>query len=138
MKRSHKTTISVKRPGRWALSLQLSLALLLLLAAPHRSAATPPTEPNASIIEGPLLSYEVIPSSSVGLYPDTPIVRLTVLIEDSSQVDERVDSLRGSIGTTLYLFSKEPVPFEVAGKRLRIETKRRGRLYWVDKIEVVI
>lgn len=131
--RAHGCPMKRIRPG------VIAFAAVLFMLAFMRAHAVQ-VAPNESVAEGVVIEYSVMSSRLAGMEPEQTLYRLMIRIEKTSET-KPPDFLKGKEGADVIFYSKEKLPPELYGKRVRLKANfagdERGGFFWIREIEAI-
>lgn len=111
-------------------------------SSPQQIVQAGPAAPNASRVNGELLSLEIIDSSTLKIAPPQTLTRLRVRILSIQTVESMVDALHGQEGQVIDAYSKESVDPHLIGRKItcivRLRGDERGGRYWVFDLKELL
>ncbi len=115
----------------------VSLFFTLLMVG---SCASVPVLPNETIVEGTVSEYAIVSSRLAGIQPEQVLYRITIYIETTRSADNGPDFLRDKVGKDVPFYTKEKLPPQLFGRKVRARVQfrgdERGGLFWVRDIEM--
>lgn len=100
-----------------------------------------PVVPNEAIVIGTVCEYSIVSSRLLKIQPEQIIYRLTIIVDSSEDVEGMPNLVKGKEGQDITIHSKEKLPSDLFGKKVRVRVKlmgdEKGRLLWINNIDVI-
>ncbi|NOY39793.1 MAG: hypothetical protein GXO95_06120, partial [Nitrospirae bacterium] len=84
--------------------------------------------------------YAIVSSRLAGIQPEQVLYRITIYIETTKSAGNGPDFLRDKIGKDVPFYTKEKLPPQLFGRKVRARVQfrgdERGGLFWVRDIEM--
>jgi hypothetical protein len=124
---------------RKALILTVLSMVFLLVAASSVTGGM--VIPNDAWITGMILEYGIVSSRLLGIQPDQTLYKLTIHLESSEDIVGMPNLLRGKEGEDITFYTKEKLPSDIFGKKVRAEVSyrgdERGGRWWIRRIDIL-
>ena len=122
---------------RIPLSVLILFFISFLSCPAYADGPVAPPAPNESQVEGIVLEHAALSSSLVGVRPELKLYAVTVMVERSNAL-KGTDMLKDKTGTYIRFYSKEEIPPDIFGKKIKAKVTLRGdKIFWVSDIEAV-
>ncbi|MEW6001322.1 MAG: SPOR domain-containing protein [Nitrospirota bacterium] len=96
---------------------------------------------NKAVVIGIVKEKSLISSTFLGMKEERYLSRLVILVEETEDVKDNPNVLKGKENQAVTFFSEEDQPTELTGKRIKALTEykgdKRSRLFWIRQIEVI-
>lgn len=133
-----------KNEGKYSIAFKalillavLSIASLLYISG---TAITGPTVPNEAFTVGIVSEYGIISSRLLGIQPEQPIYKLTILLESSEDVAGMPNLLMGKEGQDITFYTKERQSSDLFSKKVKAKASwsgdEHGGRWWVRDVKV--
>jgi hypothetical protein len=117
----------------------LSSVVVMVLIFMIGSCISVPVMPNESAVEGTVYEYAIVSSRLVNVAPEQTLYRVTIRVESTDTIGGGADFLEGRMGKDVQFYSREKIPPEVFGKRVRAKVTfrgdERGGTFWIRDIQ---
>lgn len=127
--------------NRYKIFITILLAAPAIFFALKGTVVSVPAAPNESIIRGIVSEYAIVSSHLFGIEPEQALYRVTVNVVSSESIGASPDFLAGRHGHDIQFYSREKIPPELFGKKIKAKARYKGDekrgMFWISNIQVI-